>query len=581
MADSPVTNAAPTGHLLGAQLLALIVEPSSETAASITCELHQTGYTVSAERVERAAHVGAALDQNRFDIIICTLDYAPVLQALRERQLETPVIVVSERNDDVTALEAIADGAENVLKRDELYRLPFVVGLILQHAQIRQDQSAMLATNAVRLSRTRHRFTLPISLCATVALLLLALLAPGGVFLKIAVITCFGVGALGFVVMPIERLRRAAAELSMGSLDRDVAKGLGPYGDIATGLDTLRRRLKRSVLARRRDLAQRFRAEEALRQVHLRLRTQIDATQSRAHQFTLLAEMGALLQACATRDETQAIIDRFNAELFPGMRATVYLDMSATDCWALRRGQTHIAIADGKELRCAHVATTSPVSTLCIPLMAQGTAIGVLHLRHADLNAIPQALAEAVAEQISLCLANLALRERLRDLTITDPLTGLYNRRFVAELLAREIQRAERQQSPIGLIAIDIDHFKRINDSFGHDGGDAALRALAELFRSYVRGADIACRMGGEEFALVLPGASDETTARRAEELRRAVLDLRIAHAHHELPPLSISCGVAVFPDHARSADEFLKAGDLALYRAKESGRNCVMSAAA
>jgi diguanylate cyclase (GGDEF)-like protein len=581
MAGSPVTNAAPTGHLLGAQLLALIVEPSSETAASITCELHQTGYTVSVERVERAAHVGAALDQNRFDIIICTLDYAPVLQTLRERQLETPVIVVSERNDDVTALEAIADGAENVLKQDELYRLPFVVGLILQHAQIRQDQSAMLATNAVRLSRTRHRFTLPISLCTTVALLLLALVAPGGLFLKIAVVTCFGVGALGFVVMPIERLRRAAVELSLGSLDRDVSKGLGPYGDIATGLDTLRKRLKRSVLARRRDLAQRFRAEEALRQIHLQLRTQIDATQSRAHQFTLLAEMGALLQACATRDETQGIIERFNAKLFPGMQATVYLDLNAADCWALRRGQTHIAIADGKELRCAHVVTTSPVSTLCIPLMAQGTAIGVLHLRHADLNAIPQALAEAVAEQISLCLGNLALRERLRELTITDPLTGLYNRRFVAELLAREIQRAERQQSPIGLVAIDIDHFKRINDGFGHDGGDTALRAIAELLRSQVRGADITCRMGGEEFAVILPGASDEITARRAEELRRAVLDLRISHAHHELPQLSISCGVAVFPDHASSADEFLKAGDLALYRAKESGRNCVMSAAA
>jgi diguanylate cyclase (GGDEF)-like protein len=205
----------------------------------------------------------------------------------------------------------------------------------------------------------------------------------------------------------------------------------------------------------------------------------------------------------------------------------------------------------------------------------------VLHLRHADLDAIPQALAEAVAEQISLCLGNLALRERLRELTITDPLTGLYNRRFVAELLAREIQRAERQQTPIGLIAIDIDHFKRINDNFGHDGGDTALRAIAELLRSQVRGADITCRTGGEEFAVILPGASNDITARRAEELRRAVLDMSISPAHHELPQLSISCGVAVFPDHASNADEFLKAGDLALYRAKESGRNCVMSAAA
>ncbi|HVO88383.1 MAG TPA: sensor domain-containing diguanylate cyclase, partial [Casimicrobiaceae bacterium] len=311
------------------------------------------------------------------------------------------------------------------------------------------------------------------------------------------------------------------------------------------------------------------------------LHTQIDATQSRARQFTLLAEMGALLQACASRAETRPIIERFTEVLFPGMQAAVHLDLSTTDCWALRRGQTHVAGADSHGLRCAHVAADSPAGTLCIPLMAQGAAIGILHLRHEDFAAIPQALAEAVAEQISLCLANLMLREELRELTITDPLTGLYNRRFVAETVNREIQRSERTGASIGLIAIDIDHFKRINDRFGHDAGDTALRAVAGVLKGRVRGGDIACRMGGEEFAVILPGASEQVTRERAEELRKAVLELRIRHAHFELPQISISCGVALFPDHATTAAEFLRAGDQALYRAKEAGRNCVVSIAA
>lgn len=581
MIESSETRMGPITRTLSARLVVLIVGPSPEAADDITRELEQSGYTVTAERVANGAEAGAALDKTSFDIVIAQRD-ASVIEALRERQLETPVIVLStERSDEVTSLEAIAAGAEDVVKREELYRLPYVVGRILQHAQIRHDQSAMLRTGKIYLTRKRHRYTLRLSLLAALGMLLAVELLPGATLWKAVVVFCVGVIAALYVVWPLERLRRIAAELSLGSLDKDVPRGPGTIGDIATALNTLRKRLKKSVLARQSDLAQRLKAEEALRQVHVRLRNQIDATQSRARQFTLLAEMGALLQACATREETRPIIDRFTAELFPGMQAGVHLDMDTADCWALRRGQTHVASAEAKELRCAHAATAGDTGSLCIPLMAQAAAIGVLHLRHPDFTAIPQALAEAVAEQISLCLANLMLREELRDLAITDPLTGLYNRRFVAESLAREIERALRLDTTIGLIAIDVDHFKRINDAYGHDAGDAALKAVATLLRSNVRGGDIACRLGGEEFAVILPGASAQVTQQRAEELRKAMQQLRIAHAGRDLPRLSVSCGIATYPEHAATAELLLKAGDLALYQAKETGRDRVVTAAA
>jgi diguanylate cyclase (GGDEF)-like protein len=221
--------------------------------------------------------------------------------------------------------------------------------------------------------------------------------------------------------------------------------------------------------------------------------------------------------------------------------------------------------------------------------MAQATAIGVLHIRTphsagsvgAPVRAPSQALAETVAEQAALSIANLRLREELRELSISDPLTTLYNRRFAQETLNREIHRAHREHSSIGVISFDIDFFKRVNDRFGHDAGDAVLRAVAQQLQASIRGGDIACRMGGEEFAIMMPGATLAVARQRAEEVRRAIAALRIRHAQLDMPAVSMSCGVAAFPDHGVTADALLRAADQALYRAKEAGRDRVESAAA
>ena len=165
----------------------------------------------------------------------------------------------------------------------------------------------------------------------------------------------------------------------------------------------------------------------------------------------------------------------------------------------------------------------------------------------------------------------------LREQSITDPLTGLYNRRYLLELLPRELMRAGRNGTHLALIMADLDHFKRINDSFGHDGGDVVLRALGGLLKEMIRGSDIACRVGGEEFLLVFPEATVEGAARRAESIRAAVRELRLEHLGRPLGTITASFGVAVFPDHAEDADKLLQAADECLYRAKDAGRDRVV----
>jgi diguanylate cyclase (GGDEF)-like protein len=173
-----------------------------------------------------------------------------------------------------------------------------------------------------------------------------------------------------------------------------------------------------------------------------------------------------------------------------------------------------------------------------------------------------------------------ALQQReqwLHEQAISDPLTGLYNRRYLSEFLPRELARARRSATPVAVILIDLDHFKRINDSFGHEAGDIVLTAIGNLLKAKVRGSDIACRYGGEEFALVLPATGADAAERRAEDIRLAIADLRLSHAEKRLGKITASLGIALFPDHAEDTDSILRAADMALYAAKGAGRNRVI----
>jgi diguanylate cyclase (GGDEF)-like protein len=225
---------------------------------------------------------------------------------------------------------------------------------------------------------------------------------------------------------------------------------------------------------------------------------------------------------------------------------------------------------------------------VCLPLLAQGETLGILHILDGPVKndkadearmADKCRLAKILADNIGLGIANLKLRESMRNLSIRDPLTELFNRRYMEEALAQELHRTKRNKAQLAIIMIDIDHFKQYNDNFGHDGGDAVLRVLGEYFKKHVRGSDIACRYGGEEFILILSPATAEGARQRAEKIREGASLLRVTHANRDLGAITLSLGVAMFPDHAADAAAIVKAADIALYQAKRDGRDQVVMA--
>jgi diguanylate cyclase (GGDEF)-like protein len=267
-----------------------------------------------------------------------------------------------------------------------------------------------------------------------------------------------------------------------------------------------------------------------------------------------------------------------------GQDPPTVLFFAPDECWSVRRGRLHQVENPQEALSCRHVPQTVADGYLCMPLIAQGETLGVLHVQfrsqpEAQMAGLPVArdqLALTVAEDMALALANLRLRESLRSQAIRDPLTGLFNRRYMEETLNREFNRVKRQGVSLGVIMMDLDHFKDYNDTFGHSAGDELLSALGNLLKSQIRGEDIACRYGGEEFLFILPGASLEVTLGRAESLLQAVKEI---HLHYQgLKPTTLSLGVAVYPDHGYTGLEIIKAADAALYGAKQTGRDRVIS---
>jgi diguanylate cyclase (GGDEF)-like protein/PAS domain S-box-containing protein len=356
------------------------------------------------------------------------------------------------------------------------------------------------------------------------------------------------------------------------------------------------------------DITARRLMEDELREANERQRAWIADLERRNHEANLLNEMGDLLQSCFTAEEAQAAIAEYVEKLFPGESGALCMlnernlveaiarwgigepgeeIFGIEDCWALRRGQAHIVTDPSHGLRCSHLGDHPLAPYLCVPMMARGAAIGVLHVMlsgDAPLGRSVQSvepLARTVAEHVGLAMANFNLRQTLRIQSIRDPLTGLFNRRYMEETINREIPRATRYQRPLGIILFDIDHFKDFNDTFGHAAGDTVLSTLGEFVRAHVRSEDIACRYGGEELVLILPDAPQEVTLARAEMLRSGVNGLRIVHREKQLGELSISVGVAVFPRHGVTGEVLLRAADRALYRAKEGGRNRVELATA
>lgn len=256
--------------------------------------------------------------------------------------------------------------------------------------------------------------------------------------------------------------------------------------------------------------------------------------------------------------------------------------LSPANCWALKRGKTHVNVPSIDGLCCAHHAGT--VAAVEIPMMACGQLHGLLILAKDDAEKAADAtqkvlevsrLGRALADSMSLALSNIALREKLRTQSLRDPLTGLYNRRYMEDALERFVSLGSRTGASTAVIMLDLDNFKKLNDEHGHAKGDAVLRDVSAQIVGCLRPTDVVCRYGGEELVAILPDCSLEDVLEKAEILRQRIESLS---ASHECA-ISASLGVATIPETATSATDILPIADAALYAAKKAGKNCVIAA--
>jgi diguanylate cyclase (GGDEF)-like protein/PAS domain S-box-containing protein len=366
-----------------------------------------------------------------------------------------------------------------------------------------------------------------------------------------------------------------------------------------------------SVIGIGTDVTERQAADDSLQQTAQSLKVWVDMKERHDREISLLNEMGELLQACKATQEAYDVIGRRAAKLFPagalyvigengqslepaarwGQGMPAKRPFAPTDCWALRRAQAHLVTDTATGLLCSHLDAPPPASYLCVPLITQSEPLGLLYLQcqpgeAADPETTPaarllaaQQIALTAAEQMALALSNLKLRETLRSQAIRDPLTGLFNRRYLEESFDRELHRAARNQTPLSVILMDLDHFKRFNDTFGHEAGDLLLCEVGGLLKSSVRGGDILCRYGGEEFLLVMPEATLDAAQQRADLLRDKIKQLALVYQGQPLGRVTMSLGVAAYPLHGHAATDIVRAADRALYRAKADGRDRVVVA--
>ena len=353
-------------------------------------------------------------------------------------------------------------------------------------------------------------------------------------------------------------------------------------------------------LVSRAEAKQREAAKE-LEKANADLELALSTSRREAEQKLLLNEMDDMIQSCVESSEALSILAGFGSRLFPDHAGALFtyrnsrdsLELAVCwgameplrtqtfhpdDCWALRRGQPHLSDLGTPEANCRHIDAERGGNALCVPMMAQGEVLGVFQLRTEGQEKVDRTLAVTVARDGALGLANLRMRETLRNQALRDGLTQLFNRRYFDEALPREIHRALRRGQPLAVVMLDIDHFKTFNDTHGHAAGDLVLREVGAFLASHTRKEDLACRYGGEEFALVLPDTPLEAAIERAEALRRGLSSLRVQQDKRPLGRLTISAGVAAMPEIP--AEDVVQVADSLLYRAKAEGRNRVIAAA-
>ncbi|MEM8663439.1 MAG: diguanylate cyclase [Pseudomonadota bacterium] len=328
----------------------------------------------------------------------------------------------------------------------------------------------------------------------------------------------------------------------------------------------------------------------------------------------LLREISEWLYASQTLEELCRIVELGMASLLPFGPGCLYIfrnsknqlesaamwggakpsyDMHPSACWAMRRGRPHIYGLHSINLRCDHESGDTPHASCCLPLLANGDTLGMLHIHFNDISpALPgrdvapevaaeleerRQLAVMCSEQIGLAIANVRLRNELQTQSTRDVLTGLCNRRWFLEAAHTALQECIYKKEPLTLISLDADHFKKVNDSFGHATGDMTLRMLAGVMSETVGEHGTACRIGGEEFTIMLPRMGTDEANEMAEKILERVRQRTRSSKDNHLPPITVSAGISTAPDHATELQHLIEAADRALYKAKRTGRDKVV----
>lgn len=608
----------------------LFVGDATEETEKLVLRLKHNGYDIFHMRIETAAEMENALKESVWDMVIPKYDMVgfggrAALEIVKTKGLRVPVILLSGAVDESSRKAVVDAGAIDLIDRNQTDRMMEAIEFELEKI-LHPDTTT--ATHQPKSSKgpvpKPGTGTLSVRLLTGFAgstLLILILWgisfwqyqATGSAVMSgVILILALVLSAIIFLMVhrsithAIQSLVHSGRILSDGNLETPFpALAIRELHELGQILERLRRQLQKSLENQKKETDARNRTEDTLQQVHTKLTCQMDAISRRAHELSMLSKLSSTLQTCKEYDEAYDAIYFVLPKLLPSTVGGLYMLNEAADtmepvalwgetltgatafvtddCHALRKGQVYRVKNPDTELPCRHFKNVLPdAASVCIPMIAQGRIYGLLHIQEKQPPADSPAemaddsfhLAVTAAEQLSLALANLKLKSALKQQSIRDALTGLFNRRYLDESLSKEIARAGRSGTPVGIIMIDIDHFKRFNDTHGHDAGDTVLQSVGKFISGHVREGDIACRYGGEEFTLIMPGATLESAHARAEELRKGVMSLQITHAGKPLESITLSLGVATFPQFGETGELVIQAADAALYQAKHSGRN-------
>ena len=434
-------------------------------------------------------------------------------------------------------------------------------------------------------------------------------LAIGVVLLSVLIVSILMTRLLN----PIRLLSQTASLVESGDLSaKSDIEGDDEIGFLARSFNLMVAQLRSNIQELDKKVLDRTRR---LNNANNELLTTVKKLEKHNQQVTMLNNMSEDLQGCHSLQEIYVVLEKSLTLLFQSGSGVLYIvqtngaecDLKKTvswgegdfhsdnftigDCKAISKGKSRIVEIQNTLEPCHFVQVEQAGISICIPLLGQNEIHGVVNIvmqndseeAASSESSVPieewQRLATTISDYLSLAISNMKLQERLQNLSVRDGLTGLFNRRYMEETLSREFSKAERDEYPVGVIMLDVDFFKKFNDTYGHEAGDIVLIELSKLLVKSVRKEDVVCRYGGEEFVVILPGPLEDQSIKRAEIIRsRVEKELKIRYNDHDIR-VTISLGAAFYPDHGATPEEVLKAADTALYVAKEEGRNRAVSA--